>query len=305
MRVSGKAAGRRCIAIAAGLLADELMGEPPAALHPVAAFGRLMTEVEARLYAPQRAAGVAYAFTGLALGILAGAAGRMTGPAVALTVAGRRLRETALQVQVALAARDLGSARALLPALVGRDPSELDGSGVAAAAIESIAENTVDAIVAPACWALAGGSTGAAGYRAVNTLDAMVGHRSARYERFGWCSARLDDVANFVPARLTVALVTAVRPWAAGKIGRAVREDAPAHPSPNAGVAEAAFAAALGVELGGTLRYGARVEERPLLGRGRRPGSADIVAAVRLSNDVELALFCALVALGCWRGWRR
>jgi adenosylcobinamide-phosphate synthase len=291
------ALARRALATASGLLADRLLGEPPAAVHPVAVFGRLMAAVEARLYAPRRAPGAAYTATGLALGVAGGAATRMTAVSVALSAAGRGLREAVLQVDEALARADLDAARALLPALVGRDPSELDERGVAAAAIESVAENTVDAFVAPACWALAGGSAGAAGYRALNTMDAMVGSRSARYERFGWCSARLDDAANFLPARLTAALVVAVRPRATGAIRSAIRENAPAHPSPNAGVAEAAFAAALGVELGGTLRYGERVERRPLLGRGPRPGPADIRRAVRLCADVELALLGALLAI--------
>lgn len=303
------ALARRALATTSGLLADRLLGEPPAVVHPVAFFGRLMAAVEARLYSPRRAAGAAYAATGLALGVAGGSAARMTMASVALSAAGRGLREAALQVHGALTRSDLDAARALLPALVGRDPSELDERGVSAATIESVAENTVDAVVAPACWALAGGSAGAAGYRALNTMDAMVGSRSARYERFGWCSARLDDAANFLPARLTAALVGTVRPRAAGAIRCAVREDAPAHPSPNAGVAEAAFAAALGVELGGTLRYDERVERRPLLGRGFRPLPADIKRAVHLCADVELALIGALLAIAVGAsvrpGWRR
>jgi adenosylcobinamide-phosphate synthase len=291
------ALARRALATASGLLADRVLGEPPAPIHPVAVFGRLMAAVEARLYAPRRAPGVAYAATGLAFGVATGSAVRMTAVSVAVGAAGRGLREAALEVDGALARSDLDAARALLPALVGRDPSELDECGVAAAAVESVAENTVDAVVAPACWALAAGAAGAAGYRALNTMDAMVGSRSARYERFGWCSARLDDAANFLPARLTAALVMAVRPRAAVAVRSALREDAPAHPSPNAGVAEAAFAAALEVELGGTLRYGGRVEQRPLLGRGPRPAPADIKRAIRLCADVELALLGALLAI--------
>jgi adenosylcobinamide-phosphate synthase len=132
-------------------------------------------------------------------------------------------------------------------------------------------------------------------YRAVNTLDAMVGHRSERYEQFGWASARLDDLAGMIPARVSAGLVAIVRPHAAARVARAVRQDAPAHPSPNAGVAEAAFAAALGVRLGGTNRYGVRVEDRPRLGDGRPPQPADIRAAVRLSRDVTGALVALLV----------
>src|SRR5262249_41107178 len=153
---------------------------------------------------------------------------------------------------------------------------------VARAAVESVAENTVDAVVAPALWAALAGAPGVLAYRAVNTLDAMVGHRSTRYARFGWASARLDDAANWVPARVTAALVAAARPARAAAIASAVRHQAPAHPSPNAGVAEAAFAAALGVRLGGRNAYGDRVELRPALGDGPPPAPADVARAVRL-----------------------
>jgi adenosylcobinamide-phosphate synthase len=220
-------------------------------------------------------------------------------------VAGRALAGAALDIEAALERVDLTAARAQLPALVGRDPSLLDESEIARAVVESVAENTVDAVVAPALWAAAGGAPGVFAYRAVNTLDAMVGHRSARYEEFGWASARLDDVAGLIPARVTAGLVAAVRPRAAPRVARAVRHDAPAHPSPNAGIAEAAFAAALDVRLGGTNRYGDRVEHRPRLGDGRAPQPADIRAAVRLSRDVTGALVALLVAPSVLRWLRR
>ncbi len=162
--------------------------------------------------------------------------------------------------------------------------------------MESLAENIVDAVVAPALWAAVAGAPGAAAYRAVNTMDAMVGHRSERYRRFGTAAARLDDAANWLPARATAAAVAAVRPHRARAVWTAVRHDAPAHPSPNAGVAEAAVAAALGVEVGGPLRYGDRVEDRPRLGRGRRPEPADVPAALRLVDDVERLLASSLAA---------
>ena len=190
-------------------------------------------------------------------------------------------------------------------ALVGREPSQLDEPEIARAVVESVAENTVDAVVAPALWAAAAGAPGVFAYRAVNTLDAMVGHRSSRYEHFGWASARLDDIAGLVPARVTAGLVVAVRPRAAGRVARAVRDDAPAHPSPNAGIAEAAFAAALGLRLGGANRYGDRVEHRPVLGDGRNPRPDDISAAVRLSRDVTGALVALLVVPSVLRWLRR
>jgi adenosylcobinamide-phosphate synthase len=267
-------------------------------VHPVAAFGRLMQRVEARVYRDDRQAGSRYAATGVGVGIVAGLLTRSTTTGVSCAAAGRMLRAHADDIQRALEAGALDRARQALPALVGRDPSELDESGIAAAVIESVAENTVDAVVAPALWGAALGAPGALGYRAVNTMDAMVGHHSKRYERFGWCSARADDVAAYLPARVTAGLVCVAHPSRTSSILRAVSRDASAHPSPNAGVAEAAFAAALGLELGGKVRYGERIEDRPLLGTGPRPVPSDIGRATKLANQVELALVALLGATG-------
>ena len=287
-------------AAAAGLLADRALGEPPAAAHPVAAFGVVMRALERRLWRDARVPGVAYAATGLAAGTAGGWLLRSTAPATTLATAGRALGRAAVAVERALAADDLDRARALLPALVGRDTDGLDGKEVARAVVESVAENTVDAIVAPALWGALAGAPGALAYRAANTLDAMVGHRSPRYARFGWASARVDNAAGWVPARVTAILVAAVRPASAASVRDAVRRDAPRHPSPNAGVAEAAFAAALGLRLGGPTVYEGRMELRPSLGVGRPPEGADIRRAVRLSSDVTAALVAALVAVGAW-----
>jgi adenosylcobinamide-phosphate synthase len=285
-------------AAAAGLLLDRALGEPPARLHPVGWFGRAMALAERADYRDSRAAGTWHAIAGVVLGAGAGAFLRSAVLGTWLAVAGRSLGEAALTVAGALDRGDLGTARAALPALVGRDPAGLDENEIARAVVESVAENTVDALVAPAFWAAIGGAPGALGYRAVNTLDAMVGHRSTRYHAYGWTSARLDDVAGYLPARLTAALVAAVRPGRAAAIWRAVRSQAPAHPSPNAGVAEAAFAAALGLRLGGCNRYGDRVERRPWLGRGRPAARSDIRPAVRLSSDVSWLLTAILAAAG-------
>jgi len=290
----------RLAAVAAGLAADRLLGEPPARVHPVAAYGAAMSRIERRAYADRRSAGAAYATAGVGLAAALGhLAGRRRRPATAVAtwvvVAGRGLALAARDVALSLQQGDLVGARLSLPALVGRDPDGLDAAEIARAVVESVAENTVDAIVAPAMWAAMCGPAGALGYRAVNTLDAMVGHRCPRYQRFGWASARLDDLAGWVPARLTAVFVAAVRPAAAGSVWATVRRDAPAHPSPNAGVAEAAFAAALGVGLGGTSSYGRAVEHRPHLGTGRPASPQDIERAVRLSRDVTAALVASLL----------
>ena len=285
--------------MAAGLLADRAFGEPalPAGWHPVSLFGRAMRAVESRAYADARGAGVVHCGAGVGLGLAAGSAVRSTALAVYVSTAGRALGDAALAVGAALSSGDLEGARSLLPALVGRDPSDLDEKEVARAAVESVAENTVDAVVAPALWAVAGGAPGALAYRAVNTMDSVVGHRSPRYQSYGWASARLDDAAGWVPARVTAGLVAAARPRAAKSIWRAVRTQAGGHPSPNAGVAEAAFAAALGLRLGGVNRYGERVEVRPHLGEGRPAEAADIAEAVRLLRDVTLLLAGAVAVL--------
>ena len=272
-----------------GIVADALLGEPPTAVHPVVRFGSAMVGLERRMWANGRGRGSAYAAAGVGVGALAGLVVRSTGVATGVAVAGRMLGDEAAKVSATLTAGDLDAARAQLPALVGRRAAGLDATEVARATIESVAENTVDAVVAPVLWAVVGGAPGALAYRAVNTLDAMVGHHSERYERFGWASARLDDVMNWVPARVTAGLVALVRPRSAREVLRIVRRDAPLHPSPNSGVAEAAFAAALGVRLGGINRYGDRIEDRGTLGDGRPAEAADIGASVRLLRDVRIA----------------
>jgi adenosylcobinamide-phosphate synthase len=296
----------RATGAALGLALDRRFGEPRWEPHPVAAFGSTMQRVEGALYDGTRARGVAHAAIGVALGAAAGAA--LPVPvATWLAAAGRSLRTTADAIGTALVAADLDGARQLLPSLVGRDPERLDATGIARAVIESVAENTVDAVVAPACWAALAGAPGVLVHRAVNTMDAMVGYRDDRYARYGTASARLDDAMAWVPARATAMLVAVVRPARAAAVARTVRRDAPAHPSPNSGVAEAAFAAALGIRLGGPTPYARGTEQRPWLGDGRPPGPHDVAAATRLARDVETALAVGLLGLAAVarRGRRR
>jgi adenosylcobinamide-phosphate synthase len=177
---------------------------------------------------------------------------------------------------------------------------------MARAVVESVAENTSDAVVAPLLWGAVAGIPGLVAYRAVNTLDAMVGYRSARYLRFGWAAARMDDVANWIPARVTAALTAACAPLVTGtspvSVLNVVRRDGGRHPSPNAGRCEAAFAAALGVCLGGTNVYGGVTETRPDLGAGRVPEPEDIRRAVLLSRAVTASATALAVLIALLTG---
>jgi adenosylcobinamide-phosphate synthase len=294
----------RPLAAASGIVLDRIFGEPATQWHPVVHFGRAMNAFERRRYRDAKSPGVLHALAGTLLGVTAGLALRSTAWATGLAVGGRSLWSAADDVASALARDDLEDARALLSNLVGRDPSELNEEEIVRAVIESVAENTVDAIVAPLLWAATAGAPGALGYRAINTMDAMVGHHSDRYEHYGWAGARLDDVANWVPARVAAVLVAVARPSTASAVRLAVTTQASAHPSPNAGVVEAAFAGALGVRLGGRNRYGDRVEDRPILGSGRPVRVDDIEAAVRLSRDVVTYLAVALALIGLAQWWR-
>jgi adenosylcobinamide-phosphate synthase len=320
-------ARNRAIADAAGLAAgyalDAWLGDPRR-LHPVAGYGRLAGALEQRMWAPDRVAGVR--FVGVAIGVpvaLAAAASLATRRrplARAATTAvitwtvlgGRSLRREARQMAQSLRAEDLTAARDRLPALCGREPSTLDSAELARATVESVAENTSDAEVAPLVWGALAGLPGLVGYRAVNTLDAMVGHRSPRYECFGTAAARLDDVANLGPSRFTAALTVAAAPLVNERPARSALRAAwtwfrygHKHPSPNSGQAEAAMAGALDVSLGGRNVYDGRVEERPVLGTGPRPSTADIDRAVRVSSAVGLAALTLCAGHVLRRAWRR
>ncbi|MGQ0573373.1 MAG: cobalamin biosynthesis protein [Pseudonocardia sp.] len=326
----------RAVGLLLGTVADALLGDPRRG-HPVAGFGAVAAALERRVHADSRWAGLGYwvalvapvVALGVALEVPATRSPRSrprAGDAVVTAVVtfvvlggGSLVREgTALAAELERA--DLAAARRRLPNLCGRDPASLDAGGIARAGVESLAENTSDAVVAPLLWGAVAGVPGLLGYRAVNTLDAMVGYRSPRYRRFGWAAARLDDVANYVPARVAALLTAAAAPVVGGTPQAALRawcRDAPAHPSPNAGPAEAAAAGALGVTLGGRTAYAHGVEHRPTLGDGPSPVPGDLRRAARLSRVVgaAAALLAAAVAATrrrpgrgaarCGRGGRR
>jgi adenosylcobinamide-phosphate synthase len=289
--------------LALGALADLLLADPRRG-HPVAGFGQAAAALERWAWRDSRAAGAGYAAACLGTAAAAGAvAARLTTDRplarTALTAAatwavlgGTSLGRAAGTMQRHLADGDLPAARAHLSSLAGRDPSALGEAELVRATVESVAENTSDAAVAPLFWGAVAGLPGLLAYRAANTLDAMFGYRSPRYARFGWAAARVDDVVNWVPARVTAALTVLTAPLADGSPAgawRAWRRDGAAHPSPNAGRCEAALAGALGLRLGGRNVYGERVEERPTLGDGQPPVRGDIARAVRLSRTVWTA----------------
>lgn len=303
----------RAVGLVLGAAADAVF-EDPARLHPVAGFGRLAGSVERVVYADGVLAGAAYSGLLLGAATLTGAALERLGShrpvlqiaTTALTawtvLGGASLATQGDAMARALEAGDLDAARARLPHLCGRDPSRLDAGGLTRASVESVAENTSDAVVAPMVWGALAGAPGMLAYRVANTLDAMVGNRSRRYRRFGWSSARLDDIANLLPARLTAALTTVAAPVVGGRARQAWqvwRRDAGAHPSPNAGQVEAAFAGALGIRLGGRTVYPYGAQQRPVLGDGRVPDAVDLTRSVTLSRVVgtAAAVLCAAAAV--------
>jgi adenosylcobinamide-phosphate synthase len=300
MRVSGP---ERAAGIAVGVLADLMFGDPRRG-HPVAAFGQLAGRLEQGLHGPSRARGVVYTVVAVAGPLMLGVAAerlavRRPGLGLAVTavatwtaLGGASLAREGLLMAAALEQGDLTAARDRLTHLCARDPAQLPGPELARATVESLAENSSDAVVAPLLWAAVAGVPGALGYRAVNTLDAMVGYRSPRYEQFGWASARLDDVVNLVPARVSGLLTVACAPLAGGSsrtAWRVWRRDHGRHPSPNAGHCEASAAGALGLRLGGVNVYGGESEGRPVMGEGRPPEVADVRRAVRLERGVGVA----------------
>ena len=220
-------------------------------------------------------------------------------------LAQRSLHEHVGRVATALDEAGIAAGRAAVSHIVGRDAEALDAAGVARAAIESLAENFSDAVVAPALWMTVVGLVGAATYKAINTADSMIGHRTPRHAAFGWAAARLDDLVNLPASRLSALLIIAAAGLTAGAspaaAWRAVRRDAHRHRSPNAGYPEAAMAGALGLRLAGPRVYGGTTVDDAMMGDGRRDaGAADIRAALRLYRHADALLIglVALVALG-------
>ncbi len=292
--------------VAAALAVDELLGEPPVSVHPVVLMGRAISFYEERALAlkggtQQRLAGLILAVSLPALsfavsrGLLALVPGKgRTGAEVLLlstAVSMRGLGEAASAVRRELEAGTLEGARACVGEFVGRDTAMMTRGEIARAAIESVAENTSDGVVAPMLYGLLLGVPGALAYKALNTLDSMVGHETPVYGDLGLASARLDDWANYLPSRLT-ALATAAVSGHFRHAWKISRSHGPLTKSPNAGWAEASFAGSLGLILGGTNYYGGVARKGPTLGVGRPPEAGDIARSVRLMRRA-----CALILL--------
>ncbi len=310
-----------------GFLLDQLLGDPPGWPHPVRWLGRLIALLEPplRRFLPERLGGA------VLLLAIAGSAGAAAWGALALAgllhpwarvlVAGVLVyyglaaRSLAVETEAVLAAcakGDWPEARRRLARIVGRDTGHLPPEEIYRACVETVAENTTDGVVAPLLYAAVFGPVGLWVFKAVSTLDSMVGYRTPRYRRFGWASARADDLANLLPARLTwLLLAVAALPvggsgWGALRVGW---RDGGKHPSPNAGLAEAAMAGALGVELGGPATYGGVPSDKPRLGDpGRSLTAGTVRQAIRLMHLAAcLALFLACSILVCLMGrvWSR
>lgn len=275
----------RLLGMTLGVLADAVFGDPKSH-HPVAGFGAVASRIERALYADSTARGACYTGVTIALvavvGVTAERASRhlpfahtlVTAAATWAALGARSLVTEGTVMADRLESGNLDAARAQLPNLCGRRPDDLDASEVARATVESLAENTNDAVVCTLFWGAVAGVPGILAHRAVNTLDAMVGHRNPRYARFGTASARLDDALAWLPARMTGVIACLMAPLAGGSTSsglRALHRDHANHPSPNGGWCESAWAGALHVRLGGTNVYGDRTEVRGTLGDADAP----------------------------------
>lgn len=289
----------------AAVLLDRLLGEPRRA-HPLVAFGRMAHWIERHMHADTKLAGVlAWSVTVLPTVLMLWGLQRampiwmsqlLAVLVLYFTLGLRSLGEHAHPVATALRAGELDAARGAVGRMVSRDTAALNESQVAAAATESVLENGNDAVFGALFWFALLGAPGALLYRLANTLDAMWGYRTPRYERFGWAAARIDDVLNYVPARLT-AFTYAL----CGNFNRAVhcwREQAPRWDSPNAGPVMAAGAGALDVRLGGAAPYHGVWEERPELGEGNPPSAESISRALRLLRDGVIVWLMIVLLLG-------
>ncbi len=300
--------------IISAFVLDLVLGDPRWLPHPVRAMGALATHLEiiARKKIPsERTAGLCTALAVIGISMLAVygaiALAHWIHPILAdalsiyfiyTTIATRDLLDHSMAVYKKLRQNNLPKARQAVARIVGRDTEALDEAGVSRAAVEAVAESMIDGITAPLFFALLAGPVGAIAYRAINTLDSLFGYKNQRYRQFGWASARIDDVANWIPARLTAPLIAlAAFPLGqhASHAAHILRRDRNRHPSPNAGFAEAAVAGALGVQLGGMNVYFGERHERPVIGDPLAPLKP---AHILKTNDLVLLTTLLFLILG-------
>lgn len=300
------------IQIVTAFFFDLLLGDPPWLPHPIRVIGRAIERGEGvlrRLLPFERLSGVLLTlfivlgtyiatYWGLSLFYQVSYLLHFIASTIILffTLSVRSLAEETGRVVKALEAGDIGKARKELSGIVGRDTKDLDEREIIRACIETVAENTVDGIISPLVYAFLGGPALAMAYKAVNTLDSMVGYKNERYLYFGWASARLDDLANYVPARVSARLI----PMSSYLCGARFKEcvyitarDGRKHPSPNSGIPEAAFAGALGVQLGGPSTYGGIPSNKPLIGEPHEPLTIE-----KVRQSIRMAYVTSFLALG-------
>lgn len=305
----------------AAYMLDLIVGDPRSLPHPVVYMGKAISAIErlirrfvsqprslkrAGVLLPLLVAGGAWGLTALLVGLLSRVSPWLGWAAgawlISTTIAAKGLKEAGLAVYVELRRGDLPAARRALGMIVGRDTAGLDSPEIVRGTVETVAENIVDAIISPLFFALLGGAPLAMAYRAVNTLDSMVGYKNDKYRDLGWASARLDDVANYIPARITALLLTLCAwllrlDWQG--CWRTVLRDARLHPSPNSGYPESAVAGALGIRLGGENVYHGITSFRAYMGDPLRPMEPeDIIVTSRLMllSSAIFVCFCTAFA---------
>ena len=312
-------------ALAAGMLLDLLIGDPHSLPHPIRAIGRLITSLEKRLYRKDEDCrkktlsgavlwGTVCAVT-VAVSAVLLAAAFMISPYLLAAIetvmtfyilAAGSLRSESMKVYDELEAGNIEGARTCLSMIVGRDTDSLDEAAIARAAVETVAENTSDGVIAPLLFTAFLTPAGGMLYKAVNTMDSMLGYHNERYENFGKVPARADDAANFIPSRLSALFMIAAsfmlgiisRRYSAKKAGAVWMRDRLNHKSPNSAQTESACAGALGIRLGGTSSYAGVPVEKPYIGDDERPvENADIKRSLVIMNAAELIAFALIEAI--------
>ncbi|MBT2636687.1 adenosylcobinamide-phosphate synthase CbiB [Bacillus sp. ISL-39] len=304
------------IAVTLAVILDWFVGDPPDWPHPVKWMGTLISKLDRRMNkgSGRKAKGIAmvasvlltvgsiailitslFYFLHPVAGIL------MEAVLISTAIAQKSLKEAGLSVYEPLEDNDLGEARHKLSWIVGRDTEQLQEPEIVRAAVETVAENTSDGITAPLFWAVIGGAPLALLYRAINTCDSMVGYKNDKYFDFGWASAKLDDLVNWVPSRITsLCMVVMNRPLYTTRIAawKMVRRDAKKHPSPNSGWGEAAVAAILGVQLGGINYYKGVISKRATMGEALVTLERNHILAANKIVTATVPLFLAVLWLG-------